>query len=686
MRFAASAWLWGIPLALLFGVALSLGGWLLVRAVRRFGDEARVAELVTDRARTRRTLKGVFLVLALALAFVASARPQYGRGERLIPATRLDVVVALDYSKSMYARDVAPSRSLRAKTEVARLIADLPGARFAAVAFAGEPMTFPLTSDGSAIAQFLRQLTPNDMPVGGTSLARALEAGRELLSRDPLSSKHARVIVLVTDGEDLEGDPVAVAKAAREEGVTVHVVQIGGRTPEPIPEVDDAERVTGIRRGEDGNPLTTALSAEGEAQLAEVASSGGGRVVRSASGSTGIDEIARSLRQWMNDELSEKVETVYADVYAYPLALSLLLLLAEAALGEAKTKRKPLLLPPPPKRPLSRRRRDVGRWSTAALLGIALAVLPVVLPSCHEPRDPFQRYSPVVDQAIAQLDGGDAGLGTNLLAEYLSTGRCDKGQIGAPDSLNKRSHAALDLGLLLFRVAESYGQRFGEPTAAPDTKASPENEQALARRGEQSDCALRVVSVIAADPELPVELRARAEYLVGNLRFLRQEWQKAVDAYDRALRLVPGLALDAGDLVGRDAAFNRAIALRRLREEPPDAGPDAGQDGGDPNDAGAPDAGDSGSPQPDAGDGDDGGADASSPKDQPGADAGTPPPSPDAGQDQKDQKDQKQPPPDSSESPDQQERVLQMLEDTPTFQEHMAKGRTLRRRPTMEDK
>ena len=146
-------------------------------------------DLLTARAGTRRVIQGLLTVVAVACAFVAMARPQYGRGTRLVPATNLDVVVALDYSKSMYARDVSPSRTLRAKSEVSRLISELRGARFGAVAFAGEPMTFPLTSDGAAIAQFFRQLTPNDMPVGGTSLARAIAAGHELFLRDPFDAK-----------------------------------------------------------------------------------------------------------------------------------------------------------------------------------------------------------------------------------------------------------------------------------------------------------------------------------------------------------------------------------------------------------------------------------------------------------------------------------------------------------------
>ena len=215
MRFAESLWLFGVAFALLLGAALAFGGILAQRAVRRFGDEPLVLELATARAGGRRALKGVLLVLALGFAFAALAQPQYGRGTRLIPATDLDVVVVLDYSKSMFARDVAPNRSERAKSEVAQLIGELAGARFGAVAFAGEPLSFPLTSDGGAIAQFFRQLTPHDMPVGGTAIARALEAGRSLLERDPQSAKHRRVMLLVTDGEDLEGDPEQTARAAK---------------------------------------------------------------------------------------------------------------------------------------------------------------------------------------------------------------------------------------------------------------------------------------------------------------------------------------------------------------------------------------------------------------------------------------------------------------------------------------
>ncbi len=320
--------------------ALVLASVRRTRAERRFGEPALVSKLVTFDAAGRRAAKGALLVLAMALVLFAVARPQYGRGTRLIPARALDVIVVLDFSKSMYARDVAPSRIVRAKAEVSRLVTSLPGARFGAVAFAGEPISFPLTGDGAAIAQFFRQLEPNDMPVGGTATARAIERAREILARDTRAKGHARVIVLVTDGEDLEGDPVVAARAAAADGTRVDVVQIGGRAPEVIPDVGPDGRVVGPRRDESGKPLVTQLSAAGEAQLESIAREGGGVLIRAERGQTGIDKIARNLSRSVKEELSERVETVYGEAYTTPLALALLLLLAEVVIFETPRRRR----------------------------------------------------------------------------------------------------------------------------------------------------------------------------------------------------------------------------------------------------------------------------------------------------------------------------------------------------------
>ena len=340
MNFAQPYFLLGTLLALVVGGMLLLGSVGLRRAVRRFGEPERVYSLQTADPSKRRAYKGVLLVLATALAFVAAAQPQYGKGSKLIPATNIDCVIVLDYSKSMYAQDVQPSRIFRAKVEVSRLVKELPGARFGAVAFAGEPMGLPLSADGAAIAQFFRQLDPNDMPVGGTAIARALDHAANLLKRDPKSADHKRILLLVTDGEDLEGDPVAVARGIGADGTTVHVVQIGGRTPERIPEVAPDGRILGFRTDNGGRPLMTWLSAEGEKQLGDIAAATpDGQIIRAEHGSTGIEKVAAQIRAQMKGELSERVETVYADVYFYPLGLAILLLVIEVFVGESAFRR-----------------------------------------------------------------------------------------------------------------------------------------------------------------------------------------------------------------------------------------------------------------------------------------------------------------------------------------------------------
>lgn len=675
MKFAHPQWLFGALFALVVAVIFILRGIALRRATRTFGDPSLLKDLVTSQSARPRAWKGVLVVLATALAFAALARPQYGRGTRLVPATNLDVVVVLDYSKSMYARDVVPSRIARAKAEVARLIRDLAGARFGAVAFAGEPIGFPVTSDGAAIAQFFRQLEPNDMPIGGTAIARALEKARELLARDPKSRDHNRVILLVTDGEDLEGDPVAVAKATGREGTAIHVVQIGGRTPEAIPDVAEDGTIIGIRKDADGRPLTTALSAEGETQLSQIAESTGGQIVRSERGTTGIETIAHELKRKMTEELAERVETVYADVYAYPLGMALLLLVIESFISEA-----------------GRRRRAITKKPTVAAASASMLLLGLLLPGCGwDASRPFDRKAPEVERALEGLDAGDAGGAAELLKSYLQTGACENGSIGVSDKARERPFASLDLGLALFRIGEQFGKPFGDEDVGREGEPSQEEQQLATLRWDQVECALRVVLAIADDAQVPAELRAKARYLAGNLEFLRRQYEAAVRHYDAALKLVPGVE-DGGDSVGRDAAHNRSIALRRIEDEKErDAGPDADEpDASDPPDAGndaADDARDDAEPDAsddpsDAGsdDQDDGSQDAGSP-DGGGDDAGNqnanePPPEP-----QPDKQEQPSPPTASD-----ADRLLDMLESAPTFQQQDAKNRAGKLRRGMVDK
>jgi tetratricopeptide (TPR) repeat protein len=317
------------------------------------------------------------------------------------------------------------------------------------------------------------------------------------------------------------------------------------------------------------------------------------------------------------------------------------------------------------------RSRPVAAAAAPAVCG--LLALALLAGCAWDPSRPFDRDAPPVKEAIVDLDAGDAASAASRLEDYLSTGACKDGIIGTPELLKRRADGTLDLGLALFRIGEQYGRRFGEEEVTEGV-----TEAVRAKRHAQVECARRVAQAIAEDEGAPGDVRARAHYLSGNLAFLDGAYEDAVAAYDRALVLSPGEP-DGGDAVGRDAAFNRAIALRRI-DDKKDAGPDASPPG---------DAGSDASRDPDGGR--DGGQDASSGKadssapnggEDGGKDAESPPPPPPDGGAEPPREAGAPPPP----STDEDQRMLDQLENAPTLQQEEAKRAGKKRVRGMADK
>lgn len=310
------------------------------QAERRHFGSAQGQTMIAGRAPTLRAARSVLLVLGVTCVIVALARPQYGSRTRMLRKRGVDVVVALDFSKSMLARDVKPSRIDRAKAELTRFISELGGDRIGIVAFAGETMEFPMTVDYSAAALFFRELGPYDMPVGGTAIGRALTAAKRLLERASqgeagAKQDRARVVILMTDGEDHEGDPVAAAKELSELGAKVFVVGLGSRSGEPIPTYANDGTWTGYVRDEAGNPVVSALTADSEKQLQEIASVSNGKYIRAGTGSVGMEAIRVEMRRMKQAELEARRITVHEERYALVLLLGFLLILLETLLPES---------------------------------------------------------------------------------------------------------------------------------------------------------------------------------------------------------------------------------------------------------------------------------------------------------------------------------------------------------------
>lgn len=341
--------------------------WRRKKSSERFGDPAVLGALTAGRSGPWRATRAVVWIVAFGFAIVALAGPQYGSRTRTLRRRGVDVVIALDFSKSMLARDVSPSRIERAKAEILRLLAELDGDRVGVVAFAGEAMEFPMTTDYAALSLFFRDLGPYDMPVGGTAIARALVRSQRLLNRaerdrsanDPEAEEHerSRVVILMTDGEDHEGDPVDAARQLAEDDIRVLTVGIGSSSGEPIPTYAPDGTFTGHLRDDEGNPVLTALTAENEAVLRQVAEVTDGEYFRAPRGSVGVDAIRRELRQMHQHENEARRVTVHEARYALALFPAFLLLLFEALLPEAwigRRRRKD----PPPKKKRRRRRRQ----------------------------------------------------------------------------------------------------------------------------------------------------------------------------------------------------------------------------------------------------------------------------------------------------------------------------------------
>jgi Ca-activated chloride channel family protein len=313
------------------------------RATEMFGKSATVEPLIAGRAQWWRATRALVMTIGFALTIIALAGPQYGSRTQVLRKRGIDIVIALDFSKSMLARDVHPSRIKRAKAELERLLAELDGDRVGLVAFAGDAMAFPMTVDYSAVRLFLRDLGPMDMPVGGTAIGKALIASQRLIESSDQQPRgdeggpapRSRVVILLTDGEDHEGDPISAAEALKASGIKVYAVGIGSATGEPIPTYAPDGTLTGHLKDYEGRLIMTSLSPENEEILKRVVSITDGVYVRAEEGTVGMTEIRAELAKLQASERKARRVTVHENRFALALLPAFLLFVLEGLLPEA---------------------------------------------------------------------------------------------------------------------------------------------------------------------------------------------------------------------------------------------------------------------------------------------------------------------------------------------------------------
>ena len=327
---------WGnVQLLVWLPLAIPLA-WALFALLRR--RRAALAQLVDPallgvlapawnpaRAKSRLVLR----VLALALLVLALARPQWGFRWEEVRRQGLDLVVALDTSRSMMASDIKPTRLQQAKWGIRDLLRNLRGDRVGLVPFAGSSiLQCPLTIDYAAFAMTLDDVYSGIIPKGGTAIEQAL---RTALAAFPAESAADRVILLITDGEDHEGDPLALLPELKEKGIRVYTIGIGTLEGEMVPAGDGQG---GYFKDRQGQIVKTALK---EDVLQKLALGTGGTYVRSAPGDTGLERVFNeSIANLKRSEQENRTAKIYEERFVWPIAAALLLLAWEALLGDRR--------------------------------------------------------------------------------------------------------------------------------------------------------------------------------------------------------------------------------------------------------------------------------------------------------------------------------------------------------------
>ena len=299
--------------------------WVLARraaALLRIGDQVLVDRLTAGGSRTMRLARLSLWFVGVALIVVALSRPQWGSEIEIVEQRGVQLMVVLDVSRSMLSEDVKPTRLDRAKLEISDLISQLKGDTVGIVLFSGASfIQFPLTADYATARTYLSSAGPHAITRQGTAIGEAIVTAMGGFNDLRVSQK---VIIIMTDGENHEGDPFEAAGEAAAEGAVIYTVGFGSPEGVPVPAYDEQGNVIGYRQDAEGQPVLSRLD---EGALQRIAEAGGGRYFRSDTpGAIGglLDEVESFQDESLQSELSERrVERFQVFLLAGALSLFL---------------------------------------------------------------------------------------------------------------------------------------------------------------------------------------------------------------------------------------------------------------------------------------------------------------------------------------------------------------------------
>ena len=302
------------------------------RQLALFAEESLLARLTASHSAARRGIKLALILLAVALIGIALARPQWGEERDTTAASGEDTVFVLDTSKSMLAADVLPSRLERAKLAVEDYIRRHGRGRVALVVFAGQAfLQCPLTLDYDAFTDSLRAVDVNSIPVPGSDLGRAMDEAARALEKN----EGRKLIVLITDGEDLVGSSRREAAELAKKGVTIFTIGVGTEAGTVIQVTTESGAVQPLLDSQS----RAVVSRLDENALSDIAKATGGHYQRLGAVGDGIDLVSRAIEDNAAANRDSIVRTRGIDRYHWPLGIALALLLGEPLLRELRRPR-----------------------------------------------------------------------------------------------------------------------------------------------------------------------------------------------------------------------------------------------------------------------------------------------------------------------------------------------------------
>ncbi len=331
IRFAHTEYLYLLAVLPAFVVLYVVAARARRNAWMRFGSLDILSRLAEHASRPKRLLKFIVFLVAFAFIIVALANPQIGTRLVEVKQEGVDIFIALDVSLSMKAEDIKPNRLEKAKFEIRNLIDRLAGDRIGLVVFAGEAYTqFPLTTDYSGAKLFLDAVDVDAVPIPGTAIGAAI---RRALESFDFNEPTTKVLIVISDGENTEGDVFPAAEEAAKKDVRIWTIGLGSPGGAPIPLYNASGQQVDFKRDRLGNIVVTKLD---EVSLEKIASIGNGAYYRGTNTQDELNDIYKSINALQKREFGMKQFTDYEARYQYFLALGILLLIIEFTMSEKK--------------------------------------------------------------------------------------------------------------------------------------------------------------------------------------------------------------------------------------------------------------------------------------------------------------------------------------------------------------